>query len=41
MEKKFEKPELEIIWFEGELATDDIIQTSGDLEDPYWGGDKP
>ena len=40
MEKKFEKPELEIIWFEGDLATD-IIQTSGDLEDPYWGGDKP
>ncbi len=39
MKKKFEKPELEIIWFEDELATDPI-PASGDLEDPYWGGDK-
>ena len=37
MEKKFEKPELEIIDF----VDDDIITESGDLEDPYWGGDKP
>ena len=41
MNKTFEKPELEIIYFEGDLATDDIIATSGDLQDPFWGGDKP
>lgn len=28
MEKKFEKPELIIVNFNGELATDDIITTS-------------
>ena len=26
---KFEKPELEIIKFEGDLATDDVVATSG------------
>lgn len=38
MKKKFEKPELEVVSF----AREDIIVTSdnGDLEDPYWGGDK-
>ena len=41
MNKTFEKPELEIIYFEGDLATDDIITTSGDLQDSFWGGDKP
>ena len=42
MNKKFEKPELDIIYFEGDLATDDLIATSasGDLQDPFWGGDK-
>lgn len=34
--KKFEKPVLEIV----EFTNDDIITESGDLEDPYWGGDK-
>ena len=40
MNKKFEKPELDIIYFECDLATDDLIATSGDLQDPFWGGDK-
>ncbi len=40
MNKIFEKPELEIIYFEGELATDDIIGTSGELLDPYSSGDQ-
>ena len=40
MNKKFEKPELDIIYFEGDLATDDLITASGDLQDPFWGGDK-
>ncbi len=40
MKKIFEKPELEIIYFEGELATDDIIATSGDLLDQFPGGDQ-
>lgn len=36
MNNKFEKPELTIVYFEGELDTDfDIMTTSGD-----W-GDKP
>lgn len=40
MNKIFEKPELEIIYFEGELATDDIITASGELLDPFPGGDQ-
>ena len=42
MKKIFEKPELEIIYFEGDLATDDIIATSGagELPDPFSGGDQ-
>jgi hypothetical protein len=36
MNKTFEKPELEIIYFEGDLATDDVIATSGDLQDSFW-----
>lgn len=40
MNKIFEKPELEIIYFEGDLATDDIIATSGELPDPFSGGDQ-
>ena len=28
---KFEKPELEIVKFEGDLATDDIVTTSGEF----------
>ena len=28
-DKKFEIPELVIVYFEGELATDDILQNSG------------
>ena len=32
--KRFEKPEAEVIRFEGELATDDIITTSGDFNNP-------
>ena len=28
MEKKFEKPELIVIKFEGDLATDDVLTTS-------------
>lgn len=31
--KKFEKPELEIVYFEGDLATD-ILVTSGDYNNP-------
>ena len=40
MKKIFEKPELEIIYFEGDLATDDIIATSGELPDPFSSGDQ-
>ena len=39
MKKEFEKPELIIVLFEDELATDPI-PASGDLEDPWSGGDK-
>ena len=39
MNKEFEKPELIIILFEDDMATDPVT-TSGNLEDPYWGGDK-
>ncbi len=39
MNKIFEKPELEIIYFEGDFATDDIIVASGELPDPFSGGD--
>ena len=34
--KLFKKPEIEIITFTNE----DIITSSGDLEDEFWGGDK-
>ena len=34
MEKKFEKPELIIVSFNGELATDDVIATSDVWENP-------
>lgn len=38
--KKYENPELEIIYF-GDGSDDyDILTTSGDLEDPFCGGDK-
>lgn len=37
MEKEFEKPELTIIYFESDL---DILSESGDLTDPYSGGDQ-
>ena len=37
MKKKFENPELIIIYFEGDLATDDIIETSGPTDG--WGND--
>ena len=41
MKNKFEIPELEIIYFEGNLDTDDVMSTSsGDLIDDFWGGDK-
>lgn len=36
MNEKFEKPELTIIYFEGELNTFDIMTTSGD-----WGEQPP
>ena len=39
-EKKFERPELTIIFFEGDLATNDIIvvsgENSGGPEDEWW-----
>ena len=38
MKKKFENPELTIIYFEGDLATDDIIETSGP-NGGNWGSD--
>lgn len=40
MNKIFEKPELEIIYFKGDLATDDIIAASGELPDPFSDGDQ-
>lgn len=36
-EKKFEKPEMTIVYFEGVLATDDIIVASNDYNDPNQG----
>ena len=36
MEKRFEAPELIIIFFEGELATDDVISGSGGSPDARW-----
>ena len=40
MEKEFEKPELTIIYFEGDLDTYDVLTTSGDLIDPWSPGDQ-
>ena len=36
MEKRFEAPKLIIIFFEGDLATDDIIGGSGESPDGRW-----
>ena len=36
MEKRFEAPELIIIFFEGDLATDDVISGSGGSPDARW-----
>lgn len=40
MEKEFEKPELTIIYFEDDLATYDVLTTSGNLNDPWSPGDQ-
>lgn len=40
MKDKFEIPELEIIYFNGDLDTYDVMNTSGDLVDPWSGADK-
>ena len=37
MKNKFEIPELQIILFESDLATDDIMDASGPTDS--WGGD--
>lgn len=40
MNKTFEKPELEIVLFEGDLDTYDVLNTSGEVVDPWSPGDK-
>lgn len=38
--KKYENPELEVIFFEGDLATD-VMSTSGDYDEGGWGENPP
>ena len=37
--KKYENPELIIIYFEGDLATNDVIDTSGNVGNEWPEGD--